>query len=124
METYKGLLVSVIGSDCTNGGITSGKSEVILLMHDAPIFESSSEHPALALICDPPQGARAGYLMVHKKTGEIFRVRAVPLIDGERVPGMFGGNFITDSDSRFPFYCPIPVFDRFETAEEQRMYSR
>jgi hypothetical protein len=47
---------------------------------------------------------------------QIVRVVARPLNkDGTpRTGGMFGGNYIESSDSRFPTTAPIPVHDRFE----------
>ena len=115
----KGLSVDIIGRDCTNYGVTSGKSRATLILDDAPIFEATQETPALGLIEDD---GPSGYLMVHS-SGKVRRVKAAPIIDGKPKPGMFGGHFIFTSDSRFPYDCPIPVFDRFETAEEQRLYS-
>lgn len=137
----KGLHCSVIGTDCTNGGVTSGRKSVTLVADgvDGP-FEPDDRAPEVALIYDlDPQGASAGYLLVAnpqwlaKVAGarsvvsefecfgadwssrhQIVRVRAVPVIDGKPKGGMFGGNFITTSDSRFPISGPIPVFDRFE----------
>jgi hypothetical protein len=139
----RGLHCSVIGSDCTNGGVTSGRKSVTLIGDGiAGPFEPCADHPAVVLEYDlEPQGARAGQLTVAKvdwlkqiagdtsgcgtfecmgkdwsSRHKIVRVVARPVgPDGKaRTGGMFGGNFITTSDSRFPVTAPIPVHDRFE----------
>ena len=138
----KGLHCAVIGSNCTNGGATANVSHANLIGDGVSgPFEPSDDAPALALEYEfEPKGARAGYMMVAnvawlRELGEIsqmnggayechgadwtskhriVRVKAVPIIDGKPKAGMFGGNFITTSDSRFPMTAPIPVFDRFE----------
>ncbi len=137
----KGLHCSIIGRDCTNGGITSGRSGAVLAGDGVSgPFEPSYDTPLLWLEYDlEPQGAAGGYLMVASVSWlaalgltakaanqfsclasdwsskhKIVRVKAVPIIDGKPRSGMFGGNFITTSDSRWPMTGPIPVFDRFE----------
>lgn len=139
----RGLHCAVIGSNCTNGGATANVSHATLIGDGVSgPFEPSEDAPALALEYDlNPKGVRGGYLMVAnvawlaKVAGipegydggayecmesnwtnkhRIVRVKAVPIIDGKPKAGMFGGNFITTSDSRFPMTAPIPVFDRFE----------
>jgi hypothetical protein len=104
-------------------------------------FEPSAEFPEVRLEYDlNPKGARAGQLAVaevswlRELSGErgcstfecigedwtskhkIVRVVARPVNkDGTiRKGGMFGGNYISTSDSRFPTSAPIPVHDRFE----------
>ena len=138
----KGLHCSVIGSDCTNGGVTSGRDSVTLVGDGirGP-FEPSAECPEVRLEYDlNPKGARAGQLAVaevswlRELSGErgcstfecmgddwaskhsIVRVVARPVDDEGNVKqgGMFGGNYIKTSDSRFPVTSPIPVHDRFE----------
>ena len=146
-----GLMVEIIGSDCTNYGVTSGGRSHCILVGDginAP-FSADPEKPLLTLVIDfEPRGCAAGYLMLakpdflkkigklpsrEKPAGEpvrahdffpmdyvsehrVCRVRAVPVApDGSpRTGGMFGGHYITSSDSRFPISGPVPVFDRFE----------
>lgn len=111
----KGLLVFIMGSDCTAGGVTSGKGRAILIGHPN-IFESSPDTPALVLVEDDTHRQGPGYLNVRSTDYLVMRVRAVPAdVDGLPVlGGMFGGHFIHTSDSRFPYCSPIPVFDRFE----------
>ena len=117
----KGLMVSIMGSDCTNGGATSGKDHAVLEVKGCEVFNSGPDAPALVLLEDD---GCTGYLNVTKNENEVHRVKAVPIIDGKPKAGMFGGNFIITSDSRFPYSSPIPVFDRFETAEEYYYLSR
>lgn len=109
----KGLLVSIMGDDSTNGGVTSGKKMAILVGSDIPrIFEVSEEHPAMKII---------------KGAGTREHI-AVPYDHEERskgvIGGMFGGHFIYCSDSRFPYEHPIHVHDRYETQEEYDALSR
>jgi len=113
-----GLLVSIIGQDCTNHGVTSGKSQAILVGGECQVFESSEDKPALAIVDHPVLGADMVDI-----SGKVRHVHAAPIIDGKPVTGMFGGHFIITSDSRFPFPVPVKVFDRFETREQQRMNS-
>lgn len=139
----KGLHCSVIGTNCTNGGITSGRDSVTLIGEGirGP-FEPDEDAPAVWLDYDlNPKGAAAGQLAVasvswlREVTGQpagctdfecisedwsskhqIVRVVARPVNkDGSiRTGGMFGGHYIATSDSRFPTSAPIPVHDRFE----------
>jgi len=112
----KGLLVDVIGSDCTNGGVTSGKKMAVLLSDkkSSQIFEPSDKAPGLIAVEESAAGSRAGYLVV-KNDWDVIRIRIVPYVDGEAVlGGIFGGNFIITCDSRYPYATPAPVFDRFE----------
>lgn len=127
--------------DGSNGGATANVNSVTLIGDGVRgPFEPDEDAPALWLEYDlNPKGVRGGYLMVANvawlrelgidkgpsgsfscfgndwsERHQVVRVRAVPLVEGEPTCGMFGGNFITTSDSRFPMTSPIPVFDRFE----------
>jgi hypothetical protein len=111
-----GLYVNVIGTDCTNGGATSGKRNAVVINFDGP-FRPCADSPALYVVEDEGVTGRRAV----SRSGEVHRVKAVPL-DEDGVPrlgGMFGGHWITTSDARFEYETPIPVHDRFETAEEQ-----
>jgi len=109
-----GLIVDVMGRDCTAGGVTEGKADAVLVGVEGP-FEPRESAPALVLEEHDPARTGPGYVMVKKNAGGISRVRAVPYVDGKpKLGGMFGGHFIWTSDSRFPYTAPIPVFDRFE----------
>lgn len=145
----KGLMVSVQGSDCTNGGVTSGVKHVTLIGDGiAGVFEPDDHMPAVGLDYEfEPRGCRAGQLTLAKpgwlkelgrldhplehfnaiggrdahlkcysQQHEMVRVVARPFdMNGNILKGgMFGGNYITTSDSRFPTTAPIPVHDRFE----------
>jgi len=113
----KGFLTTVMGTDCTNGGVTSGKKEAVVINMGVELFHPSNIAPALMLIVDDAGGARPGMLNVKKKDNTVHRVRAVPVDEDDNpvLGGMFGGQWIHASDSRFPFETPIPVHDRFET---------
>lgn len=96
----KGLIVKVYRNsmpDCTNGGVSSTHDEVLLVGKGVPeVFESRDDMPVLKLV----KRIIFGREYVH----------ATPI---DR-PGMFGGNFIYSSDSRFPNAYPIAVHDRVE----------
>jgi len=110
-----GLLVNVYRNtsygDCSNKGITSKYNEFLLIDEDENIgpFEVSDNCPTLKLV------KRKLGTYTNDKKGEYY-LHAVPVNgDGKKVTGgMFGGNFIYTSDSRFPSVGPIPVHDRFE----------
>ena len=100
-----GLLVSIYRNglgDATNGGITSDVKSAVLIGKDIPeIFEPSNNTPGLELeLFNPFRDLSRAFII------------AKPL--GQRA-GMFGGNFIYTSDSRFPFDYPIKVYDRYES---------
>jgi len=143
MTELKGLPCSIMGTDCTAGGVTSGHTRALLVGDGirGP-FEPDDDTPTLVLEYDlSPQGARAGQLSVAnvswlrdlkgERSGcsdfecmgedwaakhQIVNVVARPLgADGKpRRGGMFGGHYIKTSDSRWPVTSPIPVHDRFE----------
>ena len=98
------LLVSVFRQaeceyDCTNGGITSKKKQLMLAEPDFVCGMNWPHDPDLAVIRDPN-----GYMF------------AVPWEDRHNPRGrnMFGGNLIHTSDSRFPCDYPLKVHDRKE----------
>jgi hypothetical protein len=123
----KGLLVFIMGDDCTNSGATSGKHKALLVGPGIPeIFSPSDDTPTIEFEFEfDPQGHKLGYRMVAKPEwarmilertvydNENLVVRALAKPAGSP-PGMFGGHYIMTSDSRFPFEGPLPVFDRFE----------
>ena len=113
----KGLLCTVLRNaqygDGTNGGVSSTHASFILCGDGIPeLFEATDDTPALILV----RRTIAGEEYLH----------AQPLRpEGDRTIGpMFGGNFVTTSDSRFPQRYPIPVHDRFETPEDYERLSR
>lgn len=125
----KGLLVFIQGMDCTNDGVTSGRKQAVLIGPGIPeVFEPSDEHPALYIRFEfNPYGAAPGYKMVANyawasevlgrfvdpNENLVVRILAEPGDVGGRW-NMFGGQYVSTSDSRFPVCGPIPVFDRFE----------
>ena len=64
----KGLSCEILGTDCTNRGITSGARGAILCGDGiCEIFEPSDDRPALALCYEfEPRGCRAGQLTLAK----------------------------------------------------------
>ena len=95
------VFVGIMGPDCTNYGVTSGKTNADLVLDGEPTSDQithakKSETPLLQL-----KPRRVGTIPM-----------AVPY--GETGYPMFGGHWIYTSDSRFPFEHPIPVHDRFE----------
>ena len=105
----KGLHVYVLRHpgwpDTTNGGVTSRFDSLTLTGEGITgPFEPLPDTPELRLVKRPGIG-RGGATYLH----------AVPVVDGEpKTGGMFGGNYVATSDSRFPSDYPIPVHDRFE----------
>lgn len=103
----KGMLCQVYRQnslgDCTNSGISS-RNDKFVLTGDVieGIFEVDG-HISELRYCVECLGAYG------------TRIAAYPVnSEGEVVRGMFGGNFIYTSDSRFPEDAPIKIFDRFE----------
>jgi hypothetical protein len=122
----EGLSVDVMGSDCTNGGATSGQRRVFLRVPGVHAGGVARGETILTLDVevDADTGAAApGRCVIAKPdfvfslTGErraaVCRVRAIPPALEDARP-MFGGHFVWSSDSRFPFESPIPVHDRVE----------
>lgn len=100
----KGLLVFIMGQDCTNNGVTSAKTKAILTGGRMPeIFEPDQHAPELVL---------------HSHNGRLIAVPVESKAGPDDVGPMFGGHWVYTSDSRFPVDHPIAVFDRFETQEQ------
>lgn len=108
----KGLMVSILRSlsqDCTLNGVTSverGHKYAVLAgaRCKCEVFESGVDMPALVLVERNLFGGNEPYLTAYP-------------VDAEGKPmthGMFGGHYVSASDSRFPSQYPIPVHDRFE----------
>ena len=114
----KGMLCEVlrrVGTDCTNGGITSKVKHVVLIGPGIPeIFAPSATAPALLLV------VRSG---LAKNGGKYYHAEPVDRPEGKAGP-MFGGNYVTTSDSRMLTDHPIPVHDRFDTWEDYDLLSR
>lgn len=128
----RGLLASVIGKDCTAGGVTSGSRHAVIVWpgmiegYDT-VFAPRDDAPLLELVVDERPGLRAGYEMVLKgerlPPGQSFmscyagppRIVRVMVKPYGRPAGMFGGHYLDVGDSRFPIVGPVPVFDRYES---------
>jgi hypothetical protein len=97
----KGLIVHVYrpNFDCTNGGVTSHNTEVLLVGEGIPEIFEAHGFPVLKLVKRQLFGDEPPYLHAQPVEGNGY---------------MFGGNFIYSSDGRFPGRYPIPVHDRQE----------
>ena len=109
----KDFLVTVYrdadGSDCSMNGITSQKERLYACWNERDIFSLPEDF-----------GNSDVVIKADIICGNMITLRAFVIKDGKAKTsgGMFGGNFIYCSDSRFPkigdFSSPIPVHDRFE----------
>jgi len=109
----KDFLVTVYrdadGSDCSMNGITSQNTRLHACWNDDDLFSLPTDF-----------GNSDVVIKADRICGDMITLRAFVIKDGKAKTsgGMFGGNFIYCSDSRFPkigdFSSPIPVHDRFE----------
>jgi len=116
----KGLTVNIYksnNSDSSNGGISSQYTEVLLLDEnlDGYLDESDAERLSLPIVKLQNNGGYLSAVPVDQPEG-----------DGAAIGPMFGGCFIWSSDSRMRRLSqqPIPLHDRFESAELYDMLSR
>ena len=111
----KGLLCYIFKDkmgDSSNGGISSHCDRVILI-GGCEIFEANEKEPAIKLV------RKGNY------------VTAVPVFPPGKEPKgigpMFGGTFVHTCDSRFGELVghnyPVPLHDRWESPELNRMLS-
>jgi hypothetical protein len=109
----KGLTVEIFKpsfGDCSNQGISSRCSEVVLVGDGMPeLSEATEARPAVRIVrrmlpSKLHDGARFEYLHAEPVEGK----------DSARVGWMFGGTCIYTSDSRFPSEYPIKLHDRQE----------
>lgn len=109
----KGLICDIYKpstGDFSNFGVSSRFKSVVLTGQGIPeIFEPNENYPEVRL----ELGGRKGHKFVHRDTGALVRMKAVPVEVGDRW-SMFGGCFVYTSDSRFPACSPIHLFDRVE----------
>lgn len=117
----KGLTVNIYtdGSDCTNGGASSGVKTMILVDENinAPFVVGADE---IYLVIVRRNLFRGEYVHLEpRKNNNSIRP------DGY-VGAMFGGNFAYSSDSRFRTISayPLPIHDRFESQEMYNALSR
>ena len=110
-------------ADCTNGGASSTHNTLTLIAPDADLSEIEESHRE-----------RTFRLVQGAYPGTAILVPAFPP-SGEGIVGpMAGGNFAATSDSRFSqmieditghrFYGAIPIHDRYESAELNRLLSQ
>lgn len=115
----KGLIVSVLRNaeigDCTNGGLSSKYTSILLVGEGVPeIFDESENRPTMKLVRRRLFNRDTDYLHIE------------PIDDPSpgHVGWMSGGNFAWSSDSRFPNNYPISIHDRQETTELYETLSR
>ena len=100
MKLKKVLIVDIMGTDCTNNGVTSGKTDAYLLNDEGPFevdIESENLRFPILELCEGPYNT----------------INVKPINTGNKWY-MFGGHFVYSSDSRFPSHQPIHVHDRHE----------
>lgn len=107
----KGLLVSIYTDaqfgDSSNGGISGRFKEALLVGAGVPeIFDELDSRPTVKLVTRWAGTDR-----------EYHHVEPVGKWAGSGVGPMFGGSFCYTSDSRFPNSYPLPIHDRWESAE-------
>ncbi len=89
--------------DCSNGGLSSKYTNVIIVDETIPeIFSTNETTPAVKLVYRKLSSMNEPY------------IHAEPVERKRGCGPMFGGCFIYSSDSRFPHNYPIPLHDRFE----------
>lgn len=106
--------------DCSMDGITSNHERLLACWNDDDIFcwPEDMGNSDVVIKADIVCGKRTlRAFVIDKDTGSVKK------------GGMFGGNFIYCSDSRFPslpgeFSSPVSVHDRFESQEISDMLSR
>lgn len=92
------------GYDCTNGGVSSNTNDIWVYKNELAAIYASYFEPTL--------------LYSEENLGFAIRRCCYPVVNGKVIRGMFGGNFIATSDSRFEEYGgefpAIKVHDRIE----------
>ena len=123
-----GLRVDIIsgsGINCSNGGVSSTKTQLTLVNVDGP-FEPTEEAPSAML--ESNGGNTVKVVPVWGKT-------EVALETGKYALGpMMGGCYVATSDTRFGealrklgqtnSYIAVPLHDRYETQQQYDILSR
>lgn len=113
----KKLTVDIIGTDCSANGPTKEQIEGILWL-ETPRVEDLEIGQVNFIILETT-GFGPGRRNIEKESGAVKRVRAVAVecrgAELVSVGQMFSGQWITTSDSRFPFDCPVPCHTRVES---------
>lgn len=114
---------SWLGSDCTNGGVTSRH-------HKMTLFWDCKREDAIAYCEENGMDVDACLWFEPRRLWNEDHSFARPLVHQSGKCGpMMGGNFVYTSGSHFPKLhglttgTPIPVHDRYETEEEYRALS-
>lgn len=115
--TMKGLLAYIFEAkefgNCSNGGLSSKVKSVIVVGNGIPeIFEARPMVPAVKVV-------RRMF-----PDGEHIHFEPVENPRPDCVGWMFGGAYVHSSDSRFGEAfgsCPVPLYDRQETQEENNV---
>lgn len=91
--------------NCSNGGISARFKSVLVAHKDGYIDPAKDERPVVKIRSNR-FGGRDPFVFV-------------PDFDPDKgcIGWMMGGSFVYSNDSRFPFDCPIPLYDRQETRE-------
>ena len=92
-------------TDCTNQGISSFNDEAFLIWGD-DVTSKLPNHPCI-FVLEKGYGNREYMAIPFDQWLEAKNL-------GRNPTGMFGGNFIYCSDSRFPSKQPIHIHDRYE----------
>lgn len=104
-------------SDCTNGGISSRFSE-LLVPCDTGFLDVDEDNPPENLV-----------KLVHRRLFGVDTWHLEPYVKPGGVGWMAGGNFAHTSDSRFSrmlegMYGAVPIHDRQESASLYELLSR
>lgn len=108
MNEVKGLSIYVYrnakGWDCTNGGISSRFSELILV-------GEGIEGPVTVDLDKPPENL---VKIVKRSLSGVGEYMHIEPYNNEGKWFMYGGNIACASDSRFPSKYPLKIHDRCE----------
>ena len=118
-----GLLVSVYKNplgDCTNGGISSHATQLLLVNVDGPTSNGHAAYPKALLVMERMYGRE----LVKIVPAEYLEIGEYVEMHPTKKWCMMGGNYASTSDSRFhraveaitgaPSYGAVPIHDRIE----------
>lgn len=117
-KALKGLTVHVYSTPLTRSCALNGptaKYDTLTLVGKIPSGLTKYGRPFPEGVIDEIFKATEDRPAVMLEVGPYGSLRAVPVDPPEgSFNRMFGGNYISTSDSRFPCDYPIPVHDRYE----------
>ena len=96
-----GMIVGVFGTDCTNGGISSGVTHVCVMNVDGPFDAGGAAGPPALLVTGP---TGIPILVAAAESEDGFGGDGSgwePLVMPDHAGPMAGGNYATTSDSRW-----------------------